>query len=79
MCANTSFEVLRSYLMLHIYLAACHYYGHVAAICILILTNSYGIMNLLLQKFTFTENQTILQNFYTTKIWSYTVRMVYYG
>ena len=40
--------------MLHIYLAARHYYGHVAAVCILILAN------LLLRKFTFTENQTFL-------------------
>ena len=58
--------------MLHIYLAACHY-GHVAAIRILILTNCYGITNLLLRKFTFTENQTFLRIFYTTKIWSHTV------
>ena len=35
--------------MLHIYLAARHYYGHVAAIHILILMNCYGITNLLLQ------------------------------
>ena len=35
---------------------------------ILILTNCYGITNLLLRKFTFTENQTFLRNFYTTKI-----------
>ena len=56
-----------SYLTLCIYLAACHY-GHMAAIRILILTNCYGITNLLLQKFNFTENQTFLQNFYTTKI-----------
>ena len=60
-----------SYLTLHIYLAACHY-GHVAAIRIF-LTNCYGITNLLLRKFTFTENQTFLRNFYTTKIWSHTV------
>ena len=33
----------------------------------------YGITNLLLRKFTFTENQTFLRNFYTTKIWSHTV------
>ena len=26
-----------------------------------------------LRKFTFTENQTFLQNFYITKIWSHTV------
>ena len=62
---------------LHIYLAACHYYGHVAAVRILILANCYGITNLLLQKFTFTENQTFLQNFYTTKIWSHTVAMMW--
>ena len=48
-----------SYLTLCIYLAA-HHYGHVAAIRILILTNCYGITNLLLQKFTFTDNQTFL-------------------
>ena len=30
-------------------------------------------MNVLLQKFTSIENQTFLQNFYTTKIWSHTV------
>ena len=34
--------------MLHIYLAARHYYGHMTAIRILILMNYYGIMNLLL-------------------------------
>ena len=50
----------RNYLTLCIYLAACHYYGHVAAICLVILINCYGIMNLLFQKFTFTENQTFL-------------------
>ena len=51
---------------------ARHYiHGHVAAIRIL--TNCYGITNLLLQKFTFTENQTFLRNFYTTKIWSHMV------
>ena len=48
-------------------------WSHVATIRILILTNCYGIMNLLLRKFTFTENQTFLRNFYTTKIWSHTV------
>ena len=36
------------YLTFHIYLAACCYYGHMAAICILILMNYYGITNLLL-------------------------------
>ena len=61
-----------SYLMLCIYLAA-HHYDHVAAIRILILMNCYGITNLLLRKFTFTENQTFLRNFHTTKIWSHTV------
>ena len=61
------------YLTFRIYLAARHYYGHVAAIRILILTNCYGITNLLLRKFTFTENQTFLQNF-----WSYTVVMCMY-
>ena len=45
---------------LRIYLAACHYYGHMADIRTLILTNCYRITNLLLQKFTFTENQTFL-------------------
>ena len=45
-------------------------YSHVAAIRILILTNCYGTMNLLLRKFTFTENQPFLRNFYATKIWS---------
>ena len=35
--------------------------------------NCYGITNLLLQKFTFTENQTFLRNFYITKIWSHMV------
>ena len=66
---NTSFEVCISYSMLRIYLATC-YYGNAAAIRIL--TNCYGITNLLLRKFTFTENQTFLQNIYTTKIWSHT-------
>ena len=47
--------------MFRIYLAERHYnYGHVAAIHILILINCYGITNLLLRKFTFTENQTFL-------------------
>ena len=64
-----------SYLTLRVYLAARHY-GHVAAIRIFILTNCYGITNLLLRKFTFTENQTCLRNFYTTKIWSHTVACV---
>ena len=36
------------YLTFRIYLVACHYYGHMVAICILILTNCYGITNLLL-------------------------------
>ena len=61
------------YLTLRIYLAARHC-GHVAAKHILILTTKcYGITNLLLRKFTFTENQTFLRNFYSTKIWSHTV------
>ena len=34
------------------------------------------LTNLLLQKFTFIENQTFLQKFYTTKIWSNTVALV---
>ena len=46
-----------------IYLVVCHYYGHVTAIRILILMNCYGITNLLLRKFTFTENQIFLRNF----------------
>ena len=62
---------------LHIYLVACHYYGHVTAMRILILMNCYGITNLLLRKFTFTENQTFLRNFYTSKIWSHTVSVLY--
>ena len=34
--ANTSFKVLTTvYLTFRIYLAARHYYGHVAAICVL--------------------------------------------
>ena len=41
-----------------------------AAMHILILKNCYGITNLLLRKFTFTENQTFLQKFSTMKIWS---------
>ena len=45
------------------------------AVRILFLPNCYGIANLLLQKFTFTENQTFLRNFYTTKIWSHTVEV----
>ena len=44
-----------------------------AAIRILMLTNCYGITNLLLRKFAFTEIQTFLRNFYTTKFWSHTV------
>ena len=52
--------------MLCIYLAARHY-GHVATIRILILTNCYGITNLLLQKFTFTENQTFYKIFMLQK------------
>ena len=60
--------------VLRIYVAAHHYYGHVAAGYTYInLTNCYGITNLLLRKFAFTENQTFLRNFYTTKIWSHTV------
>ena len=51
------------YLTFCIYLAAHHYYGNVTAVRILILTNCYGIVNLLLRKFTFTENQTFLRNF----------------
>ena len=31
----------------------------------------------IITKFTFTENQTFLQNFYTTKIWSHTVAMMW--
>ena len=54
-----------SYLTLCIYLVACHY-GHVAAICILILTNCYGITNLL-QKFNFTDNQTFYNIFILQK------------
>ena len=46
-------------------------HGHVIAI--LILVNYYGVTNLVLRKFTVTENQTFLQKFYTTKIWSHTV------
>ena len=42
-------------------------------IAILILTNCYGIMNLLLQKLTVIENQTFLRKLYTMKIWSHTV------
>ena len=53
-----------------IYLVAHHYYGHVAAMQLLILRNCYGIMNLLLRKFTFTKNQTFLQKFSAMKIWS---------
>ena len=64
-----------SYLTLCIYLAA-HHYGHVTATRILNLTSCHGITNLLLQKFTFSENQTFLQNFYATKIWSHTVCIV---
>ena len=43
-----------------------------AAVRILILMNCYGITNLLLQKFTFTENQTsfTLQKFGTNGIMS---------
>ena len=59
-----------SYLTLRIYLAARHYYDHVADMCILILTNCYGIMNLLLRKFTFTENQTFLSYRNQTITWS---------
>ena len=66
--ANISFEVLATYLTLCIYLVARHYYGHVAAMHILILRNCYGITNLLLRKFTFTENETFLQKFSTMKI-----------
>ena len=65
-----------SYLTLRIYLAA-HHYGHLVYIRILILTNCYGIANLLLRKFTFTENRTILRNFYTMKIWSHTISWPY--
>ena len=54
--------------MLRIYLAARHYYDQVAAIRILILQ-----IVMELRKFTFTENQIFLRNFYTTKIWSHTV------
>ena len=41
--------------MFHIYLMAHHYYGHVAAVCILILANCYELQiyyhkNLLLLK-----------------------------
>ena len=52
---------------LHIYLAARHYYGHVAAARILILVNCYGITNLLLRKFTFSENQTFYEIFILRK------------
>ena len=55
------------YLAFRIYLAARHYYGHVAAIRILILTNCYGITNLLLRKFTFTENQPFYEIFILRK------------
>ena len=51
---------------LRIYLAVRHC-GHVAAKRILILTNCYGSTNLLLQKFTFTENQTFIENFILRK------------
>ena len=76
--AATYFFQGNSYLTLRIYLVACHK-GHVATIGILMLTNCYGITNLLLQKFTLIENQTFLRNFYTTKIWSHTVPLSQYS
>ena len=43
-------------------------YGHAAAVRILILTNCYEMTNLLLRKFTFTEHQTIYENFILQKL-----------
>ena len=64
---------------LHIYLVACHYYGRVTAMRILILMNYYGSMNLLLRKFTFTENQTFLQKvLYFENLESYSISFVPY-
>ena len=42
---------------------------HVAAIRILILTNCYGITNLLLRKFIFTENQTFYEIFHSLELY----------
>ena len=59
MYANSSFKALPYVLHLFIILATLHYMV-MWYVDVLILTNCYGIMNLLLQKVTFIENQTFL-------------------
>ena len=47
-------------------------YGHMVHMYVRSYTNCYLITNLL-RIFTFTENQTFLQTFYNTKIWTHMV------
>ena len=64
LCTNLASDVVSraatclSYLALCIYLAACHYYGHVAAMHIIIKNNELlWDYEFTITKFTFTENQ----------------------
>ena len=70
--ANTSFKALHD--TLHLYSDMPLLYMITWHVAISILTNCYRIVNLPLQKFTFTKNQTFYKNFsYTVKLWSHTV------
>ena len=63
--ANTSFKALLD--TLHLFSNMPLLYMITWHVAILILMNCYGIVNLLLQKFTFTENQTFYKRFILQK------------